>query len=546
MSGFEIAGVVLGAIPLVISALENYEAGKGIAASMIRWKGLLQDLIFKLKLQRRMFYLGILELARSAQVNELVDLADPTEEQCVNLLRNVNNTKQIKLYFGSLHGTFIDIVRRYETCLKAIAGKLEHVYRLYGTAKDDLAALIDANPARDGKFEFRKRVHFAIRRRSLSDLVDQLRDDRLSLEVVVRGVKTRQEWIVKQASIDAIRLAQGFSETRRTVASLYLAIQQGYTCNCPNHRIFLHLQNRTMRRYILATGFDLIFDVRGQLQDAIVEVSPSGVPNYAPSQSTQTTAVSSNLPTIQMPTQNASNWQDLTNSAIDLCFKANEASLYGTLLGLRLIGDELHIKTDTARQRKNYSAQKSLNEFLRDGCQDEDARMTPKQQTILALDIASSILQLCESFWCQSPLNSSAVQLFFHCSVKAQTHMSESFLEQVMERQAMKQAAFQGPRPREALLELAILLLEIWHHKTFEMWASKANISDLVSVDARMVAAMRWLRMTHQRLPPHHLTAVEQCLALSSGRPWRWGDDEFQRLFCENVVKPLAESCKAW
>lgn len=49
VSGVEIAGLVLEALPLVITALEHYRAGKGVLASLIRWRDLLKKLIDHLK-----------------------------------------------------------------------------------------------------------------------------------------------------------------------------------------------------------------------------------------------------------------------------------------------------------------------------------------------------------------------------------------------------------------------------------------------------------------------------------------------------------------
>jgi len=80
MSGFEVAGVILGAIPLLISTLEHYRSGKGAASSFIKFHGHLDTLIFRLKLQRTFFYLDILELLRVANVGELGRSGDPTEE----------------------------------------------------------------------------------------------------------------------------------------------------------------------------------------------------------------------------------------------------------------------------------------------------------------------------------------------------------------------------------------------------------------------------------------------------------------------------------
>ncbi|KAI0459542.1 hypothetical protein F5B21DRAFT_455242 [Xylaria acuta] len=558
MSGFEIAGVILGVIPLIISALENYQTGKGIAASIINWKGLLQDLIFRLKLQRKIFYLDILELMRSAQVSQLSGTIDPTEEQCVMILRSIENSQETRRYFGSFHDTFLDILRRYETCLKTVAGKINRIHRPAGCPKDDLAALIDANPTEDGGFQFRRRIQFAISRRSLSDLVGQLHEDRLSLKMVIQGMKNKQEWIVKQASSSARRLADRFAQVQRNAALVCIAIRQGYTCNCADHRIFLRLQNRLLL-YSMgglgregSTSFDLVFDLGGQLQDAVIETSEtssidaSTSTDQSQSNSTYTTTASLNAPTIQVIPVEGPKRQNPQGKVINVCVKAREASSSGIVLTLKATGNELSHKDGTISQKKSYSAQKSLNTFLQDNFRDEDARLTPKQQTMLSLDVAASVLQLHETSWCQSPFDSSAIQLLFHHSIYTQKVTSEPFVEQLFQDTRMSHTALQGPNPKLALLELAILLLEIWHHKTFEMWATGAGISDITSADGRMIAAMKWLQTTHERLPLHHLTAIEKCLALYSGRLWRWEDDEFRRLFCENVVKPLEENCRAW
>ncbi len=44
MSGFEVAGIVLGAIPLVISALEHYEDGVGVMKNMMQYECVFSDI----------------------------------------------------------------------------------------------------------------------------------------------------------------------------------------------------------------------------------------------------------------------------------------------------------------------------------------------------------------------------------------------------------------------------------------------------------------------------------------------------------------------
>ena len=134
MSGFEVAGVVLGVIPLAISALEHYKAGKGVASSFLKWRGLLDTLIFRLKLQKTFFYLQILELLREARVPDLDDRIDLTEEECVIILRSVKTGEEVQEYLGGLYTTFQDVLERYEACLKTIVAKLGHIQRLPGVS----------------------------------------------------------------------------------------------------------------------------------------------------------------------------------------------------------------------------------------------------------------------------------------------------------------------------------------------------------------------------------------------------------------------------
>lgn len=126
MPALEICGVVLGVIPLVISALEHYKDGKSVAAAIIKWRGQLDTLISRLKNQKMFFYLHILELLREAQVVQ----ADPTEEECVDVLRDEQIGEEVQKYLGSFHNRFMEVLSHYERCLKTIVAKIGHIRRL--------------------------------------------------------------------------------------------------------------------------------------------------------------------------------------------------------------------------------------------------------------------------------------------------------------------------------------------------------------------------------------------------------------------------------
>ena len=173
--------------------------------------------------------------------------------------------------------------------------------------------------------------------------------------------------------------------------------------------------------------------------------------------------------------------------------------------------------------------------------------MTPKQQTLLSLDIASSILQLRKSWWDSVPWNKKAIKLMVQKSNSPNQPIIHPFVEQAIDdTQKKKQDVMVSSDPQAALLELAILLLEIWHHKTLEMWVEMASMEKMESLEARHIAAIRWLKKTSQRLPPDHLTAIEECLAIYSGRLYSWDDSVFQKRYCENIIKPLQKNTKAW
>lgn len=229
----------------------------------------------------------------------------------------------------------------------------------------------------------------------------------------------------------------------------------------------------------------------------------------------------------------------------DICGSAMNAFKKDYLLRLYLMADALSLANGTAEARREVAISTTLEQFLRRGWLNEDVRMTPKQQTILALDIAASVLQLRQTRWSLFPWTNKRIR----CLISNQGELWGPFVEELIDKRTGKtplELNTKGPDPKEALLELAILLLEIWHHRPLDMWTGKLGIESVDTPEARRIAAIRWLELTSDRLPPHHLAAIEQCLAFCSGRLRVWGDGEFQKLFCENVVKPLQESCKTW
>ncbi|PTB66161.1 hypothetical protein BBK36DRAFT_1119335 [Trichoderma citrinoviride] len=540
MSGFEVAGVVLGVIPLAISALEHYKAGKGTVATFMKFHGQLDTLIYRLKLQRTFFYLNVLELLRSAGVEEVVNKSDITEEECIKVLQNAKNADEMKEYLGSgqLFVTFHDILARYEACLKSIS------------AKDDLKAILEHNPVGASSFAFRERLSFTMEKGSLKQLVEELSEDRLSLKELIYSMKTQQEYTSRHPSDEAQKLANKLSRIQKHAAPLFEALRKGCSCSCENkHRVFMKLDNRIplksgrRRKLKDETEFSLLFDHQGYLQETHVNVreddgNDSGENVVKGRNTTRVVIVQHAEP---MPKERI---------VTRLCRHVSQLQETGHVLKLKLSNSDLFLVEGEAERNRDFASPTTLSDILKAGCHDDDAKMFPKEQTLLALNVASSILQLQQTWWLCLPFNSNEIKILTP-QERSVTSNSSPFIEQLMSEvlpslnDAVKCSTI-GPDPKTALTELAILLLEIWHHKPLDIWCAKMDKAIPTSPQARMMVAIEWLQATSRRLLPYQSQVIEQCLQVCAGALRFWHEKDFIRMYCENIIKPLQETLGAW
>lgn len=128
MSGFEIAGIVLGAIPIVIEALSAYRDGKGVLATISKSRGLVDELIHKLKTQQTLFYFDIVQLLREARVPEILMEGDPTADECIEILQVIKTGNEVEQYLGPrLFDNVLEILGFYEKYLKELTSKLGNI-----------------------------------------------------------------------------------------------------------------------------------------------------------------------------------------------------------------------------------------------------------------------------------------------------------------------------------------------------------------------------------------------------------------------------------
>ncbi|XXH04369.1 hypothetical protein Hte_010783 [Hypoxylon texense] len=562
MSGFEIVGVILGGIPLVISLLEHYKACKGIAYSFQHYHGQVDKLINDLKDHIVHYRIDIRTVIHHTGIaKHALDLSD---EECTRIFQSQMAKDTIKKYFGYVSDPFSRILTQYETCLKTFLLKLQAIHRFPNVEETDLAAIVAANQREAGAFAWKKRIRFVLRRSFLEDRINELGKIRTSAAEMISKVKAIHVEMPTEPvepSTDALRLVAMFKRVQANAKPLF----EVCTCQCEKrHKVLMKLNNRVRpQEEILGLGnsttFNLVFDLEMDLLEALVRASQT---EQATDDSTQVlnkdTAkqISVGVPSIKVPSTDS---KVKPAKVIRICDHATEARGSSNILQLQLIKNHLSPFEGPGMTRRQFPHPVTLESYFRKELQNEprsgrrklEVQMTRKQRNLLALDIAAGIPQLRETHWFSSPFDSKRIKFFRDNWTNVRTEVLEPFIEQVMKESPLKWSdATEGPDPKTALLELAILLLEIWNDETLEEWVkSKEGNNGLASIttkEGRIKEMIEWLRKTEDDLLGEHVTAIDFCIFISSGRYNSWDKTKLLKDYCQNVIIPLYELCKAY
>ncbi|KAM0429265.1 hypothetical protein ACHAPT_006479 [Fusarium lateritium] len=549
MSGFEVAGVVLGALPLVINALSAYKQNRGKIAVWKKYRGLLDDLLHQLKTQKINFYFDILELLREARVPEIFEDLDPTEERCVEILQDAKTETQVEDYLGHLYEPFLEILGCYEGCLKEIASGLNNLVRPANVPKDDLVAIVHAARSASGFLAIKAKMRFTIDKGGLDALVKGLSTERYSLGKLIRRVKSKREWEAREPTGSSATLALTFAKVRNSATLLYKAACECRACDQHGlHSILLRLDHRIRTDSIRTEGdaliaFGLCLPIEEDILHEIEVAAHSVDPSQAQVKIKPRTTPASTLP---VPTITITALQESHPKCIRvqrICDDAQRARKLGQILTLKLTSDALELSGED-KPHQPYNKSTTLADFLVETSQDEDARMGPIMQTLLALNVVSSVLQLRPTKWCNTPWTSKTIKFPTKTNNGSLITICTPYVEQTFDATIPQCHDCTSDLNTEAIkstmLELAILLLEILHHKSLESWAEKHGQGDMRSYGERMLGANRWLEMSAARLLPDHLKAVEGCLEYCVKSNLAW-DKTFQSGYCENVIKPLQQ-----
>jgi hypothetical protein len=79
----------------------------------------------------------------------------------------------------------------------------------------------------------------------LRKLIDDLKEDNLTLETIIKGMRTMHEFEPSPLTGEAFQLAKSFQRIQKLARSLYVAVTRGWTsCSHPSHKVMIHLDDR--------------------------------------------------------------------------------------------------------------------------------------------------------------------------------------------------------------------------------------------------------------------------------------------------------------
>ena len=178
-------------------------------------------------------------------------------------------------------------------------------------------------------------------------------------------------------------------------------------------------------------------------------------------------------------------------------------------------------------------------------------RWSLNQRMLLAYRLATALLQLHSTHW----LSGSWAKHSICFSHNQQTNAIESqgfsfdanspFVTHDFQDDSAT-GTIDRTNAKAALLDLGILLLEIWHVKPFEEYAAQEGLDLTKTYGVRFEVASRWLNDTAEDILPLYSDPTCRCIqgTFASSRPQlQWDDRQFQASFCEGVIKPLWDNC---
>jgi hypothetical protein len=436
----------------------------------------------------------------------------------------------------------------------------------------DLVAVIKANSAaKKGSLDIGKRVNLTLRKDGLEKAIRELDKSTGELERLQKLITSNHTAAAASTSRRSSKSAFILHRVRQLAERLHRAFSQHWLSGCHDvHEVKLLLDDRldlnsnhgSKRKGMISFDLWVSSDwdnpcplwhetvVEGSVEDADDVVN---LINNVPQ------AALGSGPRVSILTPWDNSTRTTTVQVQSICVSIDHATARRKRLRL-YIGRQCQLSCDHIMFSGSPWSQNTntttLEKLLLGSSQQ---RVSLKGRMMLAVNLASSLLQLQNTPWLGT------------CWTKRSVHFAEAATQPVSQSQGRgpgSSVAADTSRPfvlntfpdhqrvqqvrvpgdaKSALLELGILLLELWHETTFEARFPAASMT--TEYFARFKLAWEWLDDFHNPPPDLYSAAISQCVkCFFGGKPvsFDWEDVNFRRAICQDIIEPLHKTCKQW
>ncbi|PSN59642.1 hypothetical protein BS50DRAFT_537095 [Corynespora cassiicola Philippines] len=554
MSGIEIVGVVLGAIPLIIAALENYESASDRVADFIKWRGQLSALIQSLWMHQTSYHMSL------RYILEPILNPEEIEAMILNSGHGMWENKDVALALqgrlGFAYQVYMKTVSDIDDTLKTLVCRL-NIDGSTMVPKNGLSAIIVANPVLHSspkQFMFKKALKFTMERKQIKKLLTKLKECNESLDNFIwkadnvskiHSAKLRSQFLAPLALIErnATKIFNGLMRTWCSDHDLHCAallLEQRLTGRRSNtsHSALDADQDTTGSRFHVSffpsstssRWVDAEIHVLEDPKMSLHTVESRRTVRFQnpPSQPTQRIDTDINsLPVIQ------NICSDIRESELDWMgfFFDNKGKMRG-------------IYKATPRDALYIEKIIRLPQLL-----DGNYQMSLREICNLSITLSSSLLQLSHSPWLRWSWHKSDIMFIFQkkgSTLEADVNLPYLFFEYSAKRSVQEERKKSSEMADcYKILQLGILLTEIASGKSIENLRQPDDFGPNGAANqlTDLQAARRWMkeRLSSGNLTLNSYSAIMQCFQLSIDTSLNLQEGKVQDIIKKEIIGPLYE-----
>ncbi|KAI9857769.1 MAG: hypothetical protein M1813_008020 [Trichoglossum hirsutum] len=233
-----VVGLVLGALPLVISALEHYRDGLDPVIDFWRYDATLRDLQIQLRIEQDLYQGTLKRLLLSELSQQQLEalFPDPGEPQRIALWETNEVNQKLRFKLGKRYDIFMDAVQVMDTTIKKLMEKLD----IDAQGKPKWTSVPESR-SRIG-WEWR-RIRRSFGRREREALINKFGQYNAKVAAWVQN----NEILAPPSEARVESSTAYFHSVRDHASRLYSILEHGWSCNCIDpHNVHLQLDQRNV------------------------------------------------------------------------------------------------------------------------------------------------------------------------------------------------------------------------------------------------------------------------------------------------------------